>query len=288
MGFWKTVTIEGKPKFWDKPNARWKLSPLKDEALIEFHAARADYDEVNADPDTVELTFSQAEALSVSWDDPSWVYPTASELYGIGYCSVADLRDRGITLDMASDDEVRRAIQRAREIIDAFCNRDFWRREKRYFLDGDGTATLFLENRPIVAVLTLKADEDVLHPYEYKVYGDSGYIRLMKGVFPEGEQNIEVFGQFGFAVIPPEVRRASLEFSIEALRDMKSELDLTKATSNSTRNAVGLKRAKIEDISMEFEYPKSVTGDRRRATTGNPLADSMLLKFRKDMEATVV
>ena len=288
MGFWKTITIEGKPKFWDKPNCRWKLSPLGDEALIEFHATRADYNEVNADPDTVELTWSDAEALSRNWNDPPWVYPTAAELYGIGYCSIPDMRDRGITPEMATDDEVRKAIQQARNIIDAFCNRDFWRREERYFLDGDGTATLFLDDRPIVAVLTLKVDEDVLHPLEYRVYGDSGYIKLVKGVFYDGEKNVEVFGQFGFAIIPSEVRQACIALSIDALREMKSELDLTKATSNSTRNAVGLKRAKIEDISVEFEYPRSVTGDKRRATTGNPLADSMLLKFRKDMEATVV
>jgi hypothetical protein len=286
MGFWKTITIEGKPKFWDKPNCRWKLSPLRDEALIEFHATHADYDEVNADPDTVELTFSQAEALSRSWNDPMWVYPTAAELYGIGYCSVADLRDCGITPEMATDEEVRRAIQRARETIDAFCNRNFWRREERYFLDGDGTQSVFLEDRPIVAVLTLKVDEDVLHPYEYRVYGDSGYIKLVRGRFPEGAQNIEVFGQFGFAVIPSEVKQACIALSIDALREMKSELDLTKATSNSTRNAIGLKRAKIEDISVEFEYPRS--SDKRRATTGSPLADSMLMKFRRDMEATVV
>jgi hypothetical protein len=288
MGFWKTVTIEGKPKFWDKPNCRWKLGPLGDEALIEFHATQADYGEVNAAPDTVELTFSQARALSESWGDTLWVYPTAAELYGIGYCSVSDLRDRGITPEMATDDEVRTAIQRAKELIDAFCNRNFWRREATYSLDGEGTPSVFLDDRPVIAVLALKVDGDTLHSYDYKVYGDSGYIKLVRGVFPEGPQNVEVFGQFGFAVIPSEVRRASLELSIDTLREIKTEIDLAEAASNSTRNAVGLKRAKIEDISVEFEYPRSVTGDTRRVSTGSQLIDSMLLKFRKDMDITVV
>lgn len=288
MGFWKTVTIEGKPKFWDKPNCRWKLGPLGDEALIEFHATQADYNEVNAAPDTVELTFSQAKALSESWNDSPWVYPTAAELYGIGYCSVSDLRDRGITPDMATDSEVRTAIQRAKEIIDAFCNRSFWRREAQYFLDGEGTPSIFLDDRPIIAVLALKVDGDILHPYEYKVYGDSGYIKLVRSIFPAGPQNVEVFGQFGFAVIPAEVRNACIAISIDALREIKTELNLTEAASNSTRNAIGLKRAKIEDISVEFEYPRSVTGDTRRLTTGSQLVDSMLLKFRKDMDITVV
>lgn len=288
MGYWKTDVLEGRPKFWDKPNCRWKLGPLGDEALIEFHATSADYAEVNAEPGTVELTFSQARALSASWGDPPWVYPTPSELYGIGYCSLPDLRERGITPDMASDDEVRSAIQRARQTIDAFCNRSFWRREARYLLDGDGTQTLFLEDRPVIAVLTLKVDGDVLHPYEYKVYGDSGYVKLVGGVFPEGPQNVEVFGQFGYAVIPSEIRQACITLAIETLREMKAGINLTEAASNSTRNAVGLKRAKIEDISVEFEYPRTATRDTRRASTSSQLVDSMLMKFKKDMDVAAV
>jgi len=299
MGYWKTITIEGKPKFWDKPNCRWKLSPSEDEALIEFSATQADYDEVNADPDTTELTRTQAESLSQSWNNPPWIYPTSSELFGIGYCSVADLRDRGITPEMATDEDLRKSIRIATQIIDSFCNRNFWRREERYLLDGDGTSVLFLEDRPIIKISKLKVDGVELSPSEYRVYGEPGYIKLaglnpipgknIKGLFPKGEQNIEVYGQFGFVTIPAEVRQACILLSIDVLREMKSEIDLTKSTSNSTRNAIGLKRAKIEDISVEFEYPYSLThGKERRLTTGNSDVDSMLLKFKKDMETTVV
>jgi len=136
-------------------------------------------------------------------------------------------------------------------------------------------------------------------PSEYRTYGEPGYIKLVglnpvpskniKGLFPRGEQNIEVYGQFGFITIPSEVRQACILLSLDNLRDMKSEIDLTKSTSNSIRNAIGLKRAKIEDISVEFEYPRSlIAGERKRITTGNSEVDSMLLKFKKDMEATIV
>ena len=295
MGYWNTIVIEGKPKFWDKPNCRWKLSPLQDEGLIDFIASQADYDEVNADPDTTELTRAQAEDLSHAWNDPPWTYPTSSELYGIGYCTVADLRDRGVTEEQASGEDLRKAIQQATLTVNAFCYRDFWRRERAYSLDGNGTATLFLEDRPVISVSSLIIDDVSCSPDEYSLYGEPGYIRLKPlttfsdRIFPEGVQNIEVNGQFGFEVIPPEVREACVLLSINALRDLKAGIDLASSTSSSTRNAVGLKRAKIEDISVEFEYPRSVTSGRMgQVTTGNTEADSLLVKFRKDLEAIAI
>ena len=284
MGFWKTVLIEGRPKFWDMPNARWKLGPFEDKALIEITGSQSAYDEVNSDPDTTELTRGEVEALSNAWGNSPWIYPVSSE---VGYCSVPDLRERGITAEMATDEEIRTAIQSARAIIDGFCNRDFFRREARYFLDGNDTATVFLDDRPIIAVLTLKVDGEVMLPREYRVYSESGYISLVTGIFPEGKQNVEVYGQFGFAVIPSEVRQASIAIALGVLREMKSEIDLTKSTANSTRNAIGLKRAKIEDIEVEFEYPYS-RGGQRLQTTGDGTVDAMLSKFKKDMDAGVI
>lgn len=299
MGFWKTVTIEGKPKFWDKPECRWKLSSLEDEAIIEFTATQADYDEVNSDTDTTELTRNQAETLSKSWNNPDWIYPASSELSGIGYCSVADLRDKGITSEKATDEELGKAIRLATQIIDSFCNRNFWRREKKYLLDGDGSSVLFLDDRPVIKILSLKIDDVELAPSEYKVYSEPGYIKItglepmpgkkMKGLFPGGDQNIEVYGQFGFETIPAEVRQACIILSIDLLRDIKSEIDLTESDNKSTRNAIGLKSAKIEDVSVEFQYPSSLTrGEGSRITTGNTEADSLLLKYRKDLEAVVI
>jgi len=299
MGFWSTIVIEGKPKYWDKPNCRWKLNPTEDESLIEVVASQADYDEINADPDTVELTQDQADSLSSSWGDPPWIYPTSSELYGIGYCTVADLRARGVTEEQATDEILRESIRLATQVINSFCNRDFWRREETYLLDGDGTPVLFLDDRPVITVSSLIVDGYKLNPLEYKVYGEGGYIKLsgleivpgkiLKGAFPEGEQNIEVTGQFGYTVIPDEVRESCIILSVEALRDLKAGIDLSSSTSSSTRNAVGLKRAKIEDISVEFEYPRSVTSDASgRITTGSIEVDSMLVKYRKDLETIAI
>lgn len=218
----------------------------------------------------------------------------------IGYCSVTDLRDRGITIDMAADAEIEKSIRIATMFINLFCNRDFWLRDKRYYLDGSGTNVLFLDDRPIISISELKADGIELASSEYKVYAEPGYIKLVglypvpgkniKGLFPKGEQNIEVYGQFGFEVIPDEVKEACILLSIDILGELKTEIKLTKTTTGSSiENAIGLKRAKIEDISVEFEYPKDISPEsRKRTSTGNSKVDSMLLKFKKDMEAIVV
>lgn len=68
MGYWKTKVIDGSPRFSDKPGCHYRLSPDGLEAIIEITGARADYDEMNTDPDTVELTRREAEELSRSWN----------------------------------------------------------------------------------------------------------------------------------------------------------------------------------------------------------------------------
>lgn len=295
MGYWRTVVIEGRPTYWDKPNARWKLSPPEDESLLEVTASHADYDEINGDPDTEELTASQAVSLAVSWGNPPWTYPTASELYGIGYCSVSDLRDKGITEDQATDEELRKAIQAATLIAESFCNRDFWRREETYKLDGNGTPVLFLDDRPVISIAKLTVDDSELADTEYALYGDPGYIRLSEPdfttdrIFPCGVQNVEVEGQFGYETIPFDVRQACIILAVDALRELKAGVDLDTSTSSSTRNAVGLRSAKIEDISVSFEYPRSVSsGEKGLTSTGSREADSLLRKYKRDMEAFVV
>lgn len=68
MGYWKTKVITGTPKFSDKLGCHYRISPDGLEAILEFTGTRADYDEINQDADTVELTRRQAEELSRSWN----------------------------------------------------------------------------------------------------------------------------------------------------------------------------------------------------------------------------
>ena len=68
MGYWKTVVADGKPKFHDKPDCHWRMKPDGSEAIFEFIGSREDYNQMNADPDTTELTRKQAEELARSWN----------------------------------------------------------------------------------------------------------------------------------------------------------------------------------------------------------------------------
>lgn len=70
MGYWKTKVIDGHPKFWDKQGCHYRISPDGAEAIIELTGTRTDYDEINQDADTVELTRRQAEELARSWNQP--------------------------------------------------------------------------------------------------------------------------------------------------------------------------------------------------------------------------
>jgi hypothetical protein len=68
MGYWKTKVINGTPKFSDKPGCHYRISPDGIEAIIELTGTRTDYDEINGDIDTQELTRHQAEELARSWN----------------------------------------------------------------------------------------------------------------------------------------------------------------------------------------------------------------------------
>jgi len=214
------------------------------------------------------------------------------------YASVQDMRDRGADETSADDAAVEQALARATVVIDAFCSRDFWKREKIYKLDGKGKAALFLDDRPVIKVSRLKVDGQVVQSKSYVVYNNAGYIRLndgfsifayRSGVFPEGVQNIEVHGFFGYEEPPPEVKEACILLALAILRSRQAEANVTESQANTTAKAVGIKRVKIDDLSVEYEYPREVgVGAEKKRTTGLVEADRLLVRYRRDLEAMAV
>jgi len=214
------------------------------------------------------------------------------------YAAVQGVRDRGVDSSAADDAAVQLALDRATVVIDAYCGRDFWKREETYHVDGAGKPALFLDDRPVVEVLELKADDCVVSPADYRLYNDAGYIRLngnisifagYAGVFPRGVQNVEVHGFFGFEDVPPEVKEACILLGLQFLRARAAEADVSQSQANTTSKAVGIKRVKVDDLSVEYEYPRSVTvGAARRRTTGLVEADRLLWRYRRDLEAIAV
>jgi hypothetical protein len=215
------------------------------------------------------------------------------------YASIQDIRDRGVTPEAADDQAVERALDRAARMIDAFTGRDFLKREATYRIDGTGTESIFLDDRPVIEVLELLVDGLALAPDSYVLYPDAGYIRLngarrsifagFSGVFPRGARNVEVHGFFGFEAVPPEVNEAAILLALEFLRRGPAEADVSAGSSASTRNAIGVSRVRIEEISVDFQYPSDLKGGQGRAvTTGLPAADALLGRFRQWLHPIVV
>lgn len=215
------------------------------------------------------------------------------------YCTVQEIRDRGVTDQAAPDEAVEKAIARASRMVDAYAGRDFLKREATYRLDGDGTDSLFLDDRPVVEVLELRVDDYLLTPESYVLYSDAGYIRLngarpsifagFPGIFPKGARNVEVKGVFGFETVPPEVNEAAILLAMEFLRTSPAEADVATGSSASTRNAIGISRVRIDEISVDFQYPSDLKGGTGRTlTTGLPKADALLARFRQRFHPVAV
>ncbi|MHC4249788.1 MAG: hypothetical protein ACYS9X_11735 [Planctomycetota bacterium] len=214
------------------------------------------------------------------------------------YASVQDIRDRGVSQDAADDLTVTRALGRATLLIDGYCGRDFLRREETYHIDGTGRPSVFLDDRPVIEITALKVDGHPVDSASYRLYGEAGYVRLNgcitvfaghPGVFAVGVQNVEVNGLFGFEETPPEVKEACILLALAFVRSMKAEANVSEQQANSTDKAIGIKRVKVDDLSVEFQYPRDTTvGASRRKTTGVVEADRLLWRFRRDLEATAI
>jgi len=214
------------------------------------------------------------------------------------YADIQDVRDRGVDVNAADDGAVTLALERATVAIDSYCGRDFWKREETYCVDGSGKEALFLDDRPVVEITELEVDGQVVSPGSYKLYPEAGYIRLdggislfacVAGVFPAGVRNVEVHGYFGFDSVPLEVKEACILLALVFLRDRSADANVTNVQANTADAAVGIKRVKIDDLSVEYQYPRDVAGaSANRKSTGLVEADRLLWRFRRDLEAVAI
>jgi hypothetical protein len=213
------------------------------------------------------------------------------------YATVQDMRDRGVPGEV-EDIDILRALARARLVIDGYCGRNFLRREETYLVDGTGRPAVFLDDRPVIEVTKLKIDDAPVDAESFRLYREAGYIRFVgertifmghPGSFPRGSQNVKVKGLFGFEEVPPEVGEACAILTLAFIRLMRGEANVTESQANTTDKAVGIKRVKIDELSVEFQYPREATiSASRRKTTGSPEADRLLWRFRRDLEAAAV
>lgn len=78
--------------------------------------------------------------------------------------------------------------------------------------DGDGTASLYLDHAPIVAVSSLTIDDEAVASGDYSVYEDEGKITLDSDIFTKDNQNVEITYTAGYgddrAAVPEPLKLA--------------------------------------------------------------------------------
>ena len=87
----------------------------------------------------------------------------------LGYISVADVRDEGFTVAMATDAQVAKAIQIATALVDRYTRRWFEPRTRTFRIDGKTGSDMLLDI-PIIRIDTLTMWEEPLNIAEMWIY----------------------------------------------------------------------------------------------------------------------
>lgn len=165
---------------------------------------------------TFKLTSVSPET---QYEEEFEVIPAVSGYSSSGYCLISDLREEGITADMASDDRLAAKIEEVSAWIEEVTGRFYEPRPLSITVDGHGGKRLMLD-MPIVGVSSIYVDDELIDPSLYVVYNrhlsqrmtrpddrDDPAIQLKKesdlfgfGIptFKEGFQNIRIEGVFGY------------------------------------------------------------------------------------------
>lgn len=200
------------------------------------------------------------------------------------YASVQDLRDEGVTITQLSDERAATLLQRASSHIDAVTGQWFEPRTKTLRFDGTGAELLWLAV-PLISLTSCSLAGDPLVPGDVVIYGAPGteerrnpkLARVLKNVWTEGPQNVEIVGSWGFVEAdlstPWEIREACLRLVIRAIPLLSAESTATMDVKKETTDGHSYER---------FDRTSSTAGAWRfGGLTGDPAIDTVLARFRR-------
>ena len=95
--------------------------------------------------------------------------------------------------------------------------------------DGDGTNELMVAKFPINSVAFLKIDNIVIDSGDYYVYKEAGVVKLDRGSFTEGNQNIEISYNAGYVTAPAELEKAAICLVAADYLSSQSSIHTTEA-----------------------------------------------------------
>ena len=206
----------------------------------------------------------------------------------MSYCSVADLRAEGLTIEQASKDEAEKLISEACDFIDKYTGQWFELREKTIRLDGRGGQFLVL---PVFlrSVISIKVNNETLDPNEYVLYNrispedDRRYPKIFCGnKWSSGILNIKIRGYWGYVeedlTTPLLIRRAAIKLVLYKFLPTLGDAD-AQAEKNTQRLLV---KETTDGHSYELaENAVEASSSSSLLSTGDVEVDEILEYFKR-------
>lgn len=140
-------------------------------------------------------------------------------------------------LNLEDDNEsshVEDLIDYVSAFIETYTKRTFLTATHTDYFDGNGTDTLFLNQRPVSSITSIHIDDGrsfgastQISSSAIVLYDDEGYVRLDGDIFSRGIRNIKVIYVAGYSQssIPPDVQFACIKLVQELYKDGKTTLE---------------------------------------------------------------
>lgn len=201
------------------------------------------------------------------------------------YATLAEVRAEGLTVAEASDPRVEALIAEASDLIDRACGWWFEPRTLSFTVSGRGARSLELPVPPIL-ITELRIHDEIVPLDEFAVTGSPAAgprrtVRLVSRRFPEGVDNIEFSGSFGYVFpgssTPAAIRRACIMLTVllaPKLASGDSEAVLARA-----RGLVIEERTR--DQSIRYADPTQSGAKDRENLTGFADVDAILRHYRR-------
>ena len=216
----------------------------------------------------------------------------------MAYATTSDVEDHGLAL--ADDtDRISELLDRATEFIDRVTGQWFEKKTLTLKFDGDGTEVLDLPV-PVIAVTSLGIISklgtvaSIIPAGNYIVYNrlrpddrKDPHIYYANGILPEGFQNIEVIGDFGYvdvldrtelfnndytkAIVPLDIKRVCI------LLVLREQQDLSDVNAQEDKKRGFLLKEETDGHSYEL----SPVMFRKGIITGDRAIDEILLSYRR-------
>lgn len=213
------------------------------------------------------------DILTVNWtgtiNGVSQTLTTTVEIVDSFYASLPEIRDlQGLDdTDKFPLDALREARREAEALFESYTGRAFVPRYRRELHQGTGSTSLLLQNTDVRALLSITVDGASVATSAVEADESGNLVRIDGSTWPAPPStdflNVAVTYEYGFKYVPPEIKRAFLQYVRYKLLDLRNK-DFDRMLSMS--------------VDGQF-YQMAQPGPNR--ATGLPDVDSVLNIYRR-------